>query len=293
MRQQEKVTGRTGRNWGRHEDLQKKFDALQDFVSANVGVASPASTLSPVSSNNSSYAAAVLATNPPPKPHDSGFTTVRNGARPTQRTKEMLIPTTFNRFQVLGDSIEEDFETRLVGDSMIRGQLVEFCGRASNNKRKRFCFPGARLDDVTAACDDVTAGADNNTLYILHAGTNDVTSTRSEELLQKYRRMIQEFKHKTGNNNIIVSGILPKIDAESRFYDKAFSTNSRLNSLCLQEKVEFVNLWDDFYGKKSLFQTDCVHLNSVGAARLGRLLCNRVSLFKSKNSNLSPPAEST
>ena len=205
----------------------------------------------------------------------------------------MLIPTTFNRFQVLGDTIEEDFETRLVGDSMIRGQLVEFCGRASNNKRKRFCFPGARLDDITSACDEVTNGADDNTLYILHAGTNDVSSTRSEELLQKYRLMIQRYKHMSRNNKIIVSGIIPRISAKSRFYDKAYSTNSRLISLCLQEKVEFVNLWDDFYGNKSLFHTDGVHLNPVGAARLGRLLCNQVSLFKSKNSNLSSLAVST
>ena len=127
---------------GRYDDLQNKFDVLQEFVSANVGVASAATTLppvsttlSPVASNVSSYASAVTATNNPLTHQDTGFTPVRNGVRPTQQTKEMITPTTFNRFQVLGDTIEKDFETRLVGDSMIPGQLVEFCGRASNNKQ--------------------------------------------------------------------------------------------------------------------------------------------------------------
>jgi len=73
---------------------------------------------------------------------------------------------------------------------MVRGKLVEYCGRSSSSRRKRFCFSGARLDDITAAFEDVTSDADHNVLFIIHAGTNDVKSTRSEELLEKYRLMI-------------------------------------------------------------------------------------------------------
>jgi len=143
-----------------------------------------------------------------PASQDEGFQPVRNGARPTRATKQLLAPITFNRFQVLGETMEDEFETRLVGDSMVRGQLVEFCGRSSNSRRKRFCYPGARLDDITAACDDVTSEADQNTLFIIHAGTNDVETTRSEELLEKYRRMINQYKLKTNGNNILISEIL-------------------------------------------------------------------------------------
>jgi len=267
-----------------YRDLEMKFNTLQEFVTANVGVTEPSlverppTETAPPDNDSSASQDETL-----PASQDEGFQLVRNGARPTRSTKQLLAPTTFNRFQVLGETMEDEFETRLVGDSMVRGQLVEFCGRSSNSRRKRFCYSGARLDDITAACEDVTSEADHNTLFIIHAGTNDVETTRSEELLEKYRRMIKQYKRKTDGNNIIISGILPRVDAEQSFYDKAFSTNNRLQSLCSQEDVQFVNLWNDFYDDTYLYQVDGVHLNSVGAARFGRLLCNQVSLHKSKN----------
>ena len=226
---------------------------------------------------------------PFPASQEDSFQRVRNGAKPKRQAPKFQTPTTFNRFQVLGETMEDEFETRLVGDSMVRGQLVEFCGRSSNSRRKRFCYPGAKLDDITAACDDVTKDANRNTLLIVHAGTNDVQSTRSEELLEKYRRMIRRFKSKVDASNVIISGILPRVGAEQSFYNKAFSTNNRLKTLCSQENVQFVNFWDNFYRDTFLYQTDGVHLNSVGAARFGRLLCNQVTLHKSKNVTQATP----
>ena len=134
---------------------------------------------------------------------------------------------------------------------------------------------------MTLACDDVTKNAKKDTFYIIHAGTNDVKNSSSEALLDKYRRMIRKFRTKT--NNILISGILPRIGAESSFYDKAYSTNNRLKTLCFQEKVDFVNLWDDFYDKSFLFLRDGLHLSPVGAARLGRLFSEQLSLYSAKN----------
>ena len=45
---------------------------------------------------------------------------------------------------------------------------------------------GGRLDDISAACDEATSNSDHNTLLVIHAGTNYVMDTRSEELLEKY-----------------------------------------------------------------------------------------------------------
>ena len=227
---------------------------------------------------------------PQPASQPQGFQIVRNGARPKRKP---LTPTTFvtsNRFQVLANAVEDESETRLVGDSMVRQQRVEFCGRSSNGRRKLFCYPGAGLDDITAVCDDVTSDSASSTLYVLHAGTNDVGSTRSEELLEKYRRMIKQFKSKTSGTKIVVSGILPRVRAGNDFYSKAFSTNNRLKTLCAVEDVNFVNFWNDFYFDHSLYRPDGVHLNAVGAARFGRLLCDEVSKIRSKNGTLTSPA---
>ena len=303
----------------KYQELEKKFNSLQEFVTANVGVLPPPPPPpppplpppppvtgplqgplqgSPPASQEDGMRPSTVErphseTGPlqgsSPASQEDDFQRVRNGAKPKRPAPKLQTPTTFNRFQVLGETMEDEFETRLVGDSMVRGQLVEFCGRSSNSRRKRFCYPGAKLDDITAACDDVTKDADRNTLLIVHAGTNDVQSTRSEELLEKYRRMIHRFKSKVDASNVIISGILPRVGAEQSFYDKAFSTNNRLKTLCSQENVQFVNFWDNFYHDTYLYQTDGVHLNSVGAARFGRLLCNQVSVHKTKNVTRATP----
>ncbi len=78
-----------------------------------------------------------------------------------------------NSFAVFAEEEEEEHETLLIGDSLVRTQLEDFCGRARRT-RKRLCMPGARLADITAASEEATSSSDTNTLYVLHAGTNDV-----------------------------------------------------------------------------------------------------------------------
>ncbi len=176
-------------------------------------------------------------------------------------------------YQILSETIEEEHETRLIGDSMIEGQLTEFCGRASHGKRKCMRFPGATVNDITAR-DDVLAWSDDNTLLILHIGKNDIKASRSEELMEKYKRLIQQYKEKL--NNIIMSGILLRMNESDAVYTKAFSTNNRRNLLCALENVKFANFWDNFYNAHHRYQFDGVHLNSVGAAS------NQVSQFRTK-----------
>ena len=87
---------------------------------------------------------------------------------------------------------------------MIRGQLTEFCGRSTYEKRKRLCFPGIGVDGIIAARDDVVTESNENSLFIIHVGTNDVKANRSEEMMEKYCRLIKQFKEKT--NNAMISG---------------------------------------------------------------------------------------
>ncbi len=58
--------------------------------------------------------------------------------------------------------------------------------RASHGKRKRMCFPGAKINDIIAARDYVTTRSDEISLLGIHVGTNDVKASRSEELMEKY-----------------------------------------------------------------------------------------------------------
>jgi hypothetical protein len=184
-----------------------------------------------------------------------------------------------NKFKILEEE-DEPANTFLVGDSMIRQQLTEFCGRVKR-RRRLFCMPGGGIDDVTDMMDKVSEEATAESLFVIHAGTNDVRRTRSEELLDKYRKLIQQYK--TKSSNIIISGVLPRIAAEDLFYSKAFSLNNRLRNLCKDHGVEFVDAWNDFYNRTGLFHSDGLHLSAVGAARFGRLLSEAVRSFWAKN----------
>ena len=258
---------------GKIDSQAKELEALREFATASVGVEPSAGA--------PSYAA--VAASPAITPANSdasdSFKLVRNNSRPPAR-KFMPI-TCQNRFQILSDTPEEEEEeVRLVGDSLISSQLGEFCARAPKS-RKRFCIRGGGIDDVVNSINEVATEAPPNTTYVVHVGTNDVTNTRSEELMAKYRRLIKSFKEKS--SHVIISGIIPRMKAEERFLSIASSTNRRLVNLCREEGAGFVDTWDNFYYDDSLFAKDGIHLNPVGAARFGRLLNEAVVNYRSKN----------
>ena len=89
--------------------------------------------------------------------------------------------------------------------------------------------------------------ADNNIISIIHAGMNDVMNIRLEELLVKYRRTIL---YKGKSNKLILSGILPRNSALTVFFNRSFSTNNCLKSICTEESIDFINCWDELYNNK-------------------------------------------
>ncbi|KAK3880764.1 hypothetical protein Pcinc_014745 [Petrolisthes cinctipes] len=100
-----------------YDDLAQKFSIFQDFVASNVGCAQEeALTYTTVDA-----APHPATTTPPltsPKPETAPFTSVRNGATPTN--KSFLPIATYNRFAVLAEEEEEAHETRLIGDSITK-----------------------------------------------------------------------------------------------------------------------------------------------------------------------------
>ena len=112
-------------------------------------------------------------------------------------------------------------------------------------------MPGGRPDDISVAYDEATSNSDL-TLLIIHAGTNDVRDTTWEELVEKYSQMIHQYMSKT--NKIILSDIHPRSSVPKTFYNRAFSTNNCLKSLCTEEDIDVINCWNDFYNRPFLFK---------------------------------------
>ncbi|MPC98883.1 hypothetical protein E2C01_094269 [Portunus trituberculatus] len=246
--------------------LTTKLETLGEFVSLN---AAPAASPPAPDANDVSV------------PSQEDFQVVRNNVSPRRR----IIPKTKcqNRFQILSDTADDDEEIRIVGDSLTRGQLTEFCARAPTTRR-RFCIPGGGVQDVIDSVNGVADQAPATTTYVIHVGTNDVQRVRSEELLDKYRQMIRAFKVKP--SKVILSGIISRRQVGNRFYSIATSINRRLANLYCEENIGFVNPWDHFCYDASLFSSDGLHLSQVGAARFGRLMDDAVRDFRAKNGNV-------
>ena len=221
-----------------NKELRNKVKILEDFVMSHIAADVPIifdTAVPDASSTNATVTSASVFTThvslplPPALEYGSTsntFIPVRNGV---QVKPKMIVKTeTQNSFSPLADLVDETEDSIIVGDSMIRHQLEEFCGRAPK-RRKRYCYPGAKIDDITKALEDITEKEKHDSLYIVHVGTNDFKNTNSEELLEKYKRLIGTLKEK--RSKFIVFGILPRIGAEKQFYNKAFSTNNRLKSL--------------------------------------------------------------
>lgn len=205
-----------------------------------------------------------------------GFRLVKNGS-PPRKVKPFIPITTTNRFSIPGFENPDEPEIRLVGDSLVRGQLDSFCGR-NPQRRRRFCVPGGRIEDVSNAVDIFTDKAPDNATYVLHVGTNDIsTKSTSEEILRKYRALMKKMREKT--KNIIFSGILPRLTSDESNLGRAKYVNNILKSFCKEEGFYFADFWNDFYGQADLFLRDGLHLNAIGEARFGRLLNKSVCTF--------------
>ena len=151
-----------------HCDLKKEFNSLKELIAANMGVTPPLEVeRSPIMLTNwcfSCFTGGISA----------WFQPVWSGVKPIRSSKQLLTPTTFNRFQVLWENLENEFETCQVRNSIVHWQLIEFSGCFSNSCRKYLCYPGARLDKIISICEDVTKEANANTFFIIHMGTNNV-----------------------------------------------------------------------------------------------------------------------
>ena len=111
--------------------LTRRIDSLEEFVSNNVArTAENATTTTPQRSapvaapRRLSLPGSVAS---PPRNNNNvsnNFQPVRNGARVVTRRTAIPI-TTCNRFEIFTETEEDTSEVRVVGDSIIRSQLVE------------------------------------------------------------------------------------------------------------------------------------------------------------------------
>lgn len=184
----------------------------------------------------------------------------RHVARPSQaRVAQGSQVVTRNRFEALQeDEAEEKVEVVVIGDSRVR-----HLNGAFGRKKGRRCItrPGAKVTDLVAPAAQVTVELDPETL-ILQVGVNDIASSRSEELVDRYRYLLSTIRRE--GKRTFVTGILPKLGASTEWSSRALAANDRISKLCVEQGMLFIDAWDKFYGRRDLYGRDGLHFSVKG-----------------------------
>ncbi|KAG0720097.1 hypothetical protein GWK47_031334 [Chionoecetes opilio] len=182
--------------------------------------------------------------------------------------------------QQAGDRSGKGPEVVLVGDSQVKYLDQNFCER-DRDRRTRVCYPGASVQDVTDRLDRLMVGTGKDAVVVVHVGGNDVGKARSEELVTRYKALLEKVKE-SGRKGVIC-GVIPREYVGQEWLSRALSLNSKIEELCKDMGLRFVDGWDTFYGKHSMYTRDGVHLSKMGTEAYGDQLEKAVRLASQGN----------
>ena len=135
-----------------------------------------------------------------------------------------------------------------MGDSIIR-KVDKIVNRGDDIT---VCLPGAKLEDIAEKARQVMGGG-TGVAVLVHVGTNNAEKEGTSAIVGKYRRLIKTL------------GRLGEEYSNCR----SMTINTPLQKVCMEEGVDFVDMWLNFVGRYDFFMRDELHLTGKGAAVLG------------------------
>ena len=215
----------------------------------------------------------------------------RLATRKPKHQPQLETPTS-NRFSLLSE-VEE--ETVLIGDSTVRDQGKHFCAR-NQRKRQVQSYPGAKTSNIKEVVGTLNP-KNSKAIIIVQASGNDLFQRRvnvgeTEPVVKQLASTVKAVREKTVNG--ILVGLLPRPNTSHYALSKAIGINTRLESICKQNGVKFLNLWDEFIGNKKLYQGGGNQFSEQGKKVFGNLLNESVfKLLQDTNHRGSTPGSNS
>ena len=152
-----------------------------------------------------------------------------------------------------------------MGDSIIR-KVDKIVNRGDDIT---VCLPGAKLEDIAEKARQVMGGG-TGVAVLVHVGTNNAEKEGTSAIIGKYKRVIKTLKE-ARVGQIVLSGILPIMGGRGEEYSncRRMTINTPLQKVCMEEGVDFVDMWLNFVGRDDFFMRDGHHLTGKGTAVLG------------------------
>ena len=220
---------------------------------------------------------------PSPRPHPTNPSAVLR-SQPNKTKEKNPIPLR-NRFEILAtndidsDALESsvnETEINVFGDSLVRSLGKELTSLRSKNKACVYVSPGADIARITNSIKNCNI-ANKDSCLVVCAGSNDAFNKRaaSEEIIKKYKQLLAAMKDKS--NRCFVTSIIPRKTANKYELSRAIGINSRLEVMCSDAGVAFIDTWDAYIGNRSYFAKDKVHFNSKGTNKLADIYSTLIS----------------
>ena len=167
-----------------------------------------------------------------------------------------------------GDPIVSFRRALVVGSSLVRNVDRAFC-EGDRLNRTVACFPGAKIEDIEARIDGMTrTRAGENMVVVVQIGTNNLERDSFEVIRRKYEKLFVHFRGRD-NVRLVVSALLPR-GGNSGLGFKIREVNRWLEYYCRMQGFRFLSEWDRFYGDRSMYKRDLLHLSGKGAWTLGK-----------------------
>jgi lysophospholipase L1-like esterase len=141
----------------------------------------------------------------------------------------------------------------------------------SKKKTSTTCFPGANISFLTNRIEELKTNK-NLVDIALHVGGNDVRKSGersfrpTEEIIENYKNLIEAAKMKS--RRLVIIGIIPRQHESIEWHSRAIAINTRVEALCKNLHIDFIDLWTEFNENAALFDNKGIHLSRKGSNHL-------------------------
>uniref|UniRef100_A0A667Z3U5 SGNH hydrolase-type esterase domain-containing protein n=1 Tax=Myripristis murdjan TaxID=586833 RepID=A0A667Z3U5_9TELE len=163
--------------------------------------------------------------------------------------------------------------TLVIGDSIIRN--------VRRKSAKCFCFPGAKVADITEKCISLLAKYPRARSIIIHIGCNNVPEQGSEILKQDFLKLFDSLKD--CGRRIFISGPLPPFKRGCERFSRTLALHTWLQSACAMHNAFFIDNFNLFWNRPSFYRNDGIHPSALG----GRILTENM-FYTVLNTPLQP-----
>ena len=208
--------------------------------------------------------------------NENTFTTVKNKKQARNVKQGKFSMELSNKFEVLNNN--EDLNSIILGDSQLRniGTIINYRKKKGSKKKNLVtCYPGADTKFITSKIQELQTDAEKTDL-VIHIGGNNIRRfndgkfAQTEEIIQSYKEVIEAAKLK--GRKVVMMGIIPRRLETNEWHSRAIAINDRIKSICRNQLVNFIDVWEAFTEDESQFQRKGVHLSNKGSNNLADII---------------------